>query len=92
MRSVGCGQARGGIDWHRGGAPRAFVVQGITIHPICWAYGQTINNSYSAVSPGPGYTPQSDVWIQVSDYPSDPWMNKLWFNPDDTAADTIPEC
>jgi serine/threonine protein kinase len=69
-----------------------YVAQGTTVHPICWAYGQTINNSYSAVSPGSGYTLQSNIWIQVSDYPSDPWMNELWFNPDDTTSDNIPEC
>ena len=69
-----------------------YVSQGTTVQPVCWTTGQDINNSYSAVSPGSAYTLESNIWIKVSDYPSDPWMNELWFNPDDTAADNLPSC
>ena len=69
-----------------------YIAQGTIVHPVCWTTGQEINNSYSAVSPGPGHTLQSGIWIEISDYPSDPWMNELWFNPDDTASDSVPEC
>ena len=69
-----------------------YVSQGTTVHPVCWATGQMINNSYSAVSPGARYTLESDIWIKVSDYPSDPWMNELWFNPDNTASGNLPHC
>jgi hypothetical protein len=68
------------------------VAQGTSEDPVCWETGQMINNSYSAASPGDQYTLQSNVWIKVSNYPSDPWMNELWFDPDNTASDGLPQC
>jgi len=51
-----------------------------------------IYNNYSAVAPGSNWTLKSDIWIKVSNYPSDPWMNELWFNPDNTASNGLPQC
>jgi hypothetical protein len=68
------------------------VAQGTMENPVCWETGQMINNSYSAASPGPSYTLQSNIWIKVRNYPGTPWMNELWFNPDNTASNGLPEC
>jgi hypothetical protein len=69
-----------------------YVTQGTTIEPICWTTGQTIYNNYSAVAPGATWTLESNVWVKVSNYSSDPWMNDLWFNPDNTASNGLPHC
>jgi hypothetical protein len=69
-----------------------YVSQGTAVDPVCWASGQTIYNNYSAAASGPNWTLDSDIWVRVSNYPSDPWMNELWFNPDDTASNGLPHC
>jgi hypothetical protein len=65
---------------------------GHPVEPVCWTTGQMIYNNYSAVAPGSNWTLKSDIWIKVSNYPSDPWMNELWFNPDNTASNGLPQC
>jgi hypothetical protein len=69
-----------------------YVSQGTTVDPVCWTTGQMINNSYSAAAPGAHATLQSDIWIKVSNYLSSPWMNELWFNPDNTASNNLQHC
>jgi hypothetical protein len=69
-----------------------FVGQGTSISALCWTTGQTIYNNYSGAAPGPNYTLSSNIWIEVANYPSTPWMNQLWFNPDNTAQDNLPSC
>jgi hypothetical protein len=70
------------------------VSQGTRFGPVCWTEGQTVYNSYSAVAPGPKWTLKSVIWIKVkvTGHRSDPWMNELWFKPDNTASDGLPSC
>ena len=68
------------------------VNQGTTVDPVCWTTGQTIYNNYSAAAPGANWTLDSDIWIKVSNYAADPWMNELWFKPDNTASNGLPQC
>ena len=69
-----------------------YVPQATEVKPVCWVTGQIIYNSYSAAAPGPKWTLKSAIWIQVVDFPSDPWMSELWFSPDNTASDGLPHC
>jgi hypothetical protein len=68
------------------------VSQGTQISALCWMTGQTIYNNYSAAAPGANATLSSNIWIEVANYPGAPWMNQLWFNPDNTAQDNLPSC
>lgn len=63
---------------------------GTAEQPVCWETGQMINNSYSAVAPGPNWTLESNQWIKVSNYPGTPWMNVLWFSPYSVPPDLAP--
>jgi len=78
-------------SFSQSGCPN-LVHQGALVHPVCWVTGQMIYNNYSADAPGASWTLKSDIWIKVADYPSDPWMNELWFDPDNTASDGLPAC
>jgi hypothetical protein len=65
------------------GAPR-------TVYAICYAIGTSINNGQST-GPTQGKI-TSDVWLDIRTFPSDPWMNALYFNPYTGVTAELQQC
>jgi hypothetical protein len=52
---------------------------GTVLQALCYTAGGNVVNSYSAESPGPTVTAQTNLWVRVSGL-SNPYLSALWFN------------
>jgi GDSL-like lipase/acylhydrolase family protein len=68
------------------------INQGTLETATCWATGQSVNNSDSAVAPGPQATQSSQTWIYTTNNGSNPWMSVLWVDNGGSVQSELQPC